>query len=105
MPVSEEDRFDLHRRLIEVLGQGPADTIMGLMRPPSIDTYREAHGEFTAGVMVVGLCADRIEHEIAYRDDMIRIAHGAGASIARLAEVSKLDDSVISDIVGSNEAE
>ena len=34
MPVSTADRLPLHARLVEVLGQWAADTLMELLRPP-----------------------------------------------------------------------
>jgi hypothetical protein len=34
MPVSKADRLHLHAKLIEVLGQRDADTLMELLRPP-----------------------------------------------------------------------
>ena len=34
IPVSKADRLPLHAKLIEVLGQRDADTLMELLRPP-----------------------------------------------------------------------
>lgn len=67
----------------------------------TMDKYRAgAEGETGAALTVVGLCAERAAKEIAIRDDMIRVAHQAGASIRQLAEVSGLGRKVVTGIVG-----
>ena len=67
----------------------------------SMDKYRGgADGEVGAALVVVGLSADRAATEIAIRDDMIRVAHRAGASLRQLAEVSGLGRKTITTIVG-----
>ncbi len=56
-----------------------------------MDKYRGTEqGELGAALVVVGLSAERAIKEAAIRDDMIRVAHSAGASIRQLAEVSGL---------------
>ena len=55
----------------------------------AITKYREQlDDEVGAALAVVGLSADRVNREAAIRDDMIRVAHRAGASLRQLAEVS-----------------
>jgi lambda repressor-like predicted transcriptional regulator len=39
--------------------------------------------------------------EAHIRDDMIRVAHRAGASLRQLAEVSGLDRKTVTSIIGS----
>jgi hypothetical protein len=52
--------------------------------------------------VVVGLSAERTAKESRIRDDMIRVAHRAGASIRQLAEVSGLGRKTVTAIVFSN---
>ena len=59
-------------------------------------------GEIGAALMVVGLSADRAAKEILLRDDMIRVAHRAGASIRQLAEISGLGRKTVTAIVSSD---
>lgn len=67
-----------------------------------MDKYRAgAAGEAGAALVVVGLCAERTAKEQAIRDDMIRVAHRAGASIRQLAEVSGLGRKAVTAIVGA----
>ena len=47
-------------------------------------------GEVGAALIVVGLSAERAAKEAQIRDDMIRVAHRAGASLRQLAEVAGL---------------
>ncbi len=64
------------------------------------DKYRGAHeGEIGAALAVVGLSAERAAKESRIRDDMIRVAHRAGASIRQLAEVSGLGRKTVTAIV------
>ncbi len=57
----------------------------------AMEKYRAGQGgEIGAALVVVGLSAERVAKEVAIRDDMIRVAHDAGASIRQLAEVSDL---------------
>ena len=47
----------------------------------AIDKYRGGdQGEVGAALAVVGLSAERAAKEVQIRDDMIRVAHRAGAS-------------------------
>ncbi len=55
--------------------------------------------EVGAALAVVGLSADRVDREAAIRDDMIRVAHDAGASLRQLAEVSGLGRKAVTAIV------
>ena len=64
------------------------------------DKYRSgAEGEVGAALAVVGLSAERAHKEAAFRDDMIRVAHRAGASLRQLAEVSGLGRKAVTAIV------
>jgi MoxR-like ATPase len=66
----------------------------------AIDKYRSgAEGEVGAALAVVGLSAERAAREAALRDDMIRVAHRAGASLRQLAEVSGLNRKTVTAIV------
>jgi hypothetical protein len=68
----------------------------------ALEKYRGGdHGEIGAALGVVGLSADRAAKEIRIRDDMIRVAHRAGASIRQLAEVSGLGRKTVTAIVAT----
>lgn len=68
----------------------------------AMDKYRGGDtGEVGAALMVVGLSAERAAKEARIRDDMIRVAHRAGASLRQLAEVSGLDRKAVTSIVGA----
>ena len=68
----------------------------------AIDKYRSGEdGEIGAALAVVGLSAERAAREVAVRDDMIRVAHRAGASLRQLAEVSGLNRKTVTAIVES----
>ncbi len=69
----------------------------------SMDKYRGGEvGETGAALVVVGLSAERAAKEAGIRDDMIRVAHRAGASIRQLAEVSGLGRKTVTAIVSVN---
>ena len=66
----------------------------------AIEKYRAGvDGEVGAALAVVGLSAERAAKEAALRDEMIRVAHRAGASLRQIAEVSGLNRKTISTIV------
>ena len=69
----------------------------------AMDKYRGgAHGgETGTALVVVGLSAERAAKEAGIRDDMIRVAHRAGASIRQLAEVSGLGRKTVTAIVST----
>lgn len=68
----------------------------------AMDKYRGGNsGEVGAALVVVGLSAERTSKEAQIRDDLIRIAHRAGASLRQLAEVSGLDRKTVTSIVGA----
>ena len=68
----------------------------------AIDKHRgDATGEVGAALAVVGLSAERATKEAQIRDDMIRVAHRAGASLRQLADVSGLDRKTVTAIVGA----
>ncbi len=68
----------------------------------AMDKYRGGgEGEAGSALVVVGLSAERVEKEAAIRDDMIRVAHRAGASIRQLAEVSGLGRKSVTAIISS----
>jgi hypothetical protein len=69
----------------------------------AMEKYRSGQpGEVGAALAVVGLSAERVAKETAIRDDMIRVAHRAGASLRQLAEVSGLDRKTVTAIVASS---
>jgi hypothetical protein len=57
---------------------------------PWTSTEVVKRGEASSALVVVGLSAQRAAKEVGIRDDMIRVAHRAGASIGQLADVSGL---------------
>lgn len=68
-----------------------------------IDRHRAGDaGEVGAALAVVGLSAARAAKEAQIRDDMIRVAHRAGASLRQLAEVSGMDRKTVTAIVGAS---
>ncbi len=68
----------------------------------AMDRFRGGDdGEIGSALVVVGLSAERVEKEAAIRDDMIRVAHRAGASIRQLAEVSGLGRKSVTAIISS----
>lgn len=69
----------------------------------AIDKYRgDLSGEVGAAIAVVGLCSERVSKETAIRDDMVRVAARAGASLRQLAEVSGLGRKTITAIVDAD---
>jgi hypothetical protein len=56
-------------------------------------------GEVGAALVVVGLSAERAAREVGIRDDMIRVAHRAGASLRQLADASGLGRKTVTGIV------
>ena len=69
----------------------------------AMDKHRGGEtGEVGAALVVVGLSAERAAKEALIRDDMIRVAHRAGASIRLLAEVSGLGRKAVTAIVSSS---
>jgi hypothetical protein len=69
----------------------------------AMDKYRGiADGEVGAALVVVGLSAERAIKEEQIRDDMIRVAYRAGASLRQLAEVSGLGRKAVTAIVGTD---
>ena len=68
----------------------------------AMDKYRAGEeGEVGAALVVVGLSAERAAKEERIRDDMIRVAYRAGASLRQLAEVSGLGRKTVTAIVSS----
>ena len=69
----------------------------------AMDKYRGiASGEIGSALVVVGLSAERAAKESGIRDDMIRVAHRAGASLRQLAEASGLNRKTITSIVSAD---
>ncbi len=67
-----------------------------------MDKYRAGEvGAVGAALVVVGLSAERAAKESRVRDDMIRVAHRAGASLRQLAEISGLGRKAVTAIVSS----
>jgi hypothetical protein len=56
-------------------------------------------GEVGAALIVVGLSAERAAKETQIRDDMIRVAHRAGASLRQLAEVAGIGRKTVTAII------
>ena len=66
----------------------------------AMDKYRGAEeGEIGAALVVVGLSSERVIKEALARDDMIRVAHRAGASIRQISEVSGLGRKTVTAIL------
>lgn len=66
----------------------------------AMEKYREGQeGEVGAALVVVGLSAERVSREARIRDDLIGVAHRAGASIRQLAEISGLGRKAVTAIV------
>ena len=66
----------------------------------AIDKYRSGDdSEIGAALAVVGLSAERAAKEASIRDEMIRVAHRAGASLRQIAEVSGLNRKTVTAIV------
>ncbi len=71
----------------------------------ALEKYRAGvEGEIGAALAVVGLSAARTAKEARIRDDMIRVAHRAGASIRQLAQTSGLGRKTVTAIVSSEGA-
>ena len=69
----------------------------------AMDKYRGADpSAASSALVVVGLSAERAAKEVGIRDDMIRVAHRAGASIRQLADVSGLGRKTVTVIVSSD---
>jgi lambda repressor-like predicted transcriptional regulator len=69
----------------------------------AMEKYRGGeNSEVGAALVVVGLSAERAAKETKIRDDMIRVAHRAGASLRQLAEVSGLDRKTVTSVVGAS---
>ena len=65
-----------------------------------MDRYRSGLDyEVGTALAVVGLSAERAGKEIAIRDDMIRTAHRAGASLRQIAEASGPGRKTVTTIV------
>jgi hypothetical protein len=68
-----------------------------------MEKYRDGEGgEVGAALAVVGLSSERAAKEARIRDDLIRVAHRAGASIRQLAEVSGLGRKAVTAVVSSD---
>jgi hypothetical protein len=71
----------------------------------AMEKYRGGSaGEIGAALVVVGLSAERAAKETQIRDDMIRVAHRAGASLRQLAEISGLGRKTVTAIVSADPA-
>jgi lambda repressor-like predicted transcriptional regulator len=71
----------------------------------AMEKYRiDENAEVSAALAVVGLSAERAAKEAQLRDDMIRVAHKAGASLRQLAEVSGLGRKTVTAVVSSDPA-
>lgn len=69
----------------------------------AMEKYRSGTDyEIGAALAVVGLSAERADREVAVRDDMIRAAHRAGASLRQIAEASGLGRKTVTAIVAAD---
>jgi hypothetical protein len=69
----------------------------------AMNKYRgDEDGEVGAALVVVGLSAERADKEARIRDDMIRVAHLAGASIRQLSEISGLGRKAVTELVSAS---
>jgi hypothetical protein len=69
----------------------------------AMSKYRDNQdGKVGAALVVVGLSAERADKETKIRDDMIRVAHRAGASIRQLSEISGLGRKAVTDLVSAS---
>jgi len=70
----------------------------------AMDKYRAGdHSEVGVALVVVGLSAERAAKEVQIRDDIIRVAHRAGASIRQLAEAAGLGRKTVTALVTADE--
>jgi len=68
----------------------------------AMDKYRTGdHSEVGVALVVVGLSAERAAKEVQIRDDIIRVAHRAGASIRQLAEAAGLGRKTVTALVSA----
>ena len=66
----------------------------------TLEKHRAGHAdEVGAALAVVALSSDRVDREVAARDDMIRVAHQVGASLRHISEVSGLNRKTVTAIV------
>ena len=66
----------------------------------AMEKYRGGdEGEVGSALVVVGLSAERAAKETQIRDDLIRVAHDAGASIRQIADASGLGRKTVTAIV------
>jgi hypothetical protein len=72
----------------------------------AMDKYRGAEaGEIGTALVVAGLSAERAAKEIRIRDDMIRVARSAGASIRQIVEVTGLGRKAVGAIAAGPPSE
>ena len=70
----------------------------------AIEKYRsELPDEVGAALAVVGLSAERVDRESTIRDDMIRVAYRAGASLRQISDVSGLGRKTVTAIVRADD--
>jgi hypothetical protein len=69
----------------------------------AMDKYRGNESvEVGAALVVVGLSSERVGKEARIRDDLIRVAHLAGASIRQLSEASGLGRKAVTELVSAS---
>lgn len=75
----------------------------GAAAATAMSKYRaNEDGEVGAALVVVGFSAERADREARIRDDMIRVAHRAGASIRQLSEISGLGRKAVTELVSAS---
>ncbi|MXW62118.1 MAG: hypothetical protein F4003_10110 [Acidimicrobiaceae bacterium] len=66
----------------------------------AMEKYRSGlNDEVGAALAVVGFSAERVDREATIRDDMIRVAYRAGASLRQISDVSGLGRKTVTAIV------
>ena len=63
-----------------------------------LNQHRTSDDSVGAALACVSLHADRLDHERAIRDSLIRIAHQQGASYRQIAHSARLDQRTVATI-------
>lgn len=66
-----------------------------------LDRYRPSDDALGAALACIALHADRLDHEQAIRDSLIRIARREGASYRQIAQSARLDQRTVAAIAKS----
>jgi len=72
----------------------------------TIDKHRGGLAdELGAALAVVALSAERVDREVALRDDLMRVAHQSGASLRQIAEAAGLGRKTVTAIIAAGVAD